>query len=171
MRDLPTSPRPSRLGRVERAILDAMTSAGGFISRDVLRDIVYPPASSARSRRPQSERRQDPQRRALAEASISRAIVSLERKRLLIRDHSRSTGRTMLSSPDQAELPVWEETARAEEDMSAHCLRVSHAWSVLARRSQARARILRTERALDSTESERRDDLEAIERMEGGDGH
>ena len=168
MRDLPVGPRPARLGRVERAILDAMAAAGGLIARDVVRDIAYPPPSRGRRKHVHPERTQDPRARALAEAAISRAIVSLERKGLIVREHNRNTGRTTLRSPGQKQLPVWEETARAEEDMAAHCLRLSRAWSELARKSQSRAKVLRAERSVDSTESERRDDLKAIEKMEAG---
>lgn len=170
MRVPPTGPRPPRLGRVERAILDAMVAAGGFIARDVVRDIAYPPASRGRRKRAHAARTQDPRDRALAEAAISRAIVSLERKGLLLREHNRNTGRTTLRSPDQAQLPAWEETARAEEDLAAHCLGVSRAWSELARKSQSRAKVLRADRSVDSTESERREDLETIEKMEAGEG-
>src|SRR5262249_42191858 len=99
--------------------------------------------------------------------AVSRAIVSLERKKLLVREHNARTGRTLLLSPDHAHLPEWEEMARAEEDLAAHALRVAHSWTALARRAQKRAAALRADRAIEGTEPERRADLETIDGMQG----
>ncbi len=98
---------------------------------------------------------------------MSRSIQSLERKGLLIREHSPHTGRTVLMSPDRDRLPEWEEMARAEEDLAAHCLRVSEAWNELARRSRRRAAQLRAERVLEATEAERQADLGEMGRLQG----
>lgn len=98
---------------------------------------------------------------------MSRAIVSLERKGLLVREHSPRTGRTVLMSPDRQGLPEWEEMARAEEDLAAHCLRLAEQWTALARRSRARAAALRTARRVEGTEAERNGDLEEMARLQG----
>lgn len=104
---------------------------------------------------------------------MSRAIVSLVRKKLIVREHNPRTGRTLLLSPERVHLPDWEEMARAEEDLAAHALRVADSWTVLARRAQKRAAALRTDRAVEATEAERRADLDEIERLQaeaGGGG-
>jgi DNA-binding MarR family transcriptional regulator len=112
----------------------------------------------------------DQQARARAEAAVSRAIVSLERKKLVVREHNPRTGRTLLLSPDRLHLPDWEEMARAEEDLAAHAIRVADSWISLARRAQKRAALLRAERTIEGTEAERRADLEVIDRMQADSG-
>ena len=98
---------------------------------------------------------------------MSRAIVSLERKKLLVREHNPRTGRTLLLSPGRVHLPDWEEMARAEEDLAAHAIRVADTWTALARRAQKRAATLRSDRAIEGTEAQRRADLDEIDRMHG----
>lgn len=98
---------------------------------------------------------------------MSRAIVSLERKQLLVREHNPRTGRTLLLVPGGVHLPDWEEMARAEEDLAAHAVRVADTWTTLARRAQKRAATLRSERAIEGTEAERSADLAEIDRMQG----
>ena len=161
-----SGPNP-RLGRVEAAILDALLRSGGLIQRDKARDHAFPrlrehgthPLGRTAALREQ-------QSRARAEAAVSRAIVSLERKQLLIREHNARTGRTLLLSPGRVHLPAWEEMARAEEDLAAHALRVADSWTALARRAQRRAAAVRTDRAVEGTEAERRADLDEIDRMQ-----
>lgn len=157
-----------RLGRLETAILQALERAGGFVPREEAVEYAFPRlrvhVAGSRSR---TAARQHQRERARAEAAISRAIVSLERKRLVVRDHNPRTGRTLLRSPDQATLPDWEEIARAEEDLAAFCLRMAKEWTTLARRSQHRAAAVRAERSVDDTEAERRKDLAEIDRMQG----
>ena len=97
---------------------------------------------------------------------MSRAIVSLVRKQLVVREHNPRTGRTLLLSPDRGHLPDWEEMARAEEDLAAHAMRVADGWTALARRAQKRAATLRTDRAVEGTEAERQADLDEIDRMQ-----
>lgn len=101
---------------------------------------------------------------------MSRAIVSLERKKLLMREHNPRTGRTLLLSPDRVHLPDWEEMARAEEDLAHHAMRVADSWTALARRAQKRAAALRSDRTVEGTETERRADLVEIDRMQGAAG-
>lgn len=110
------------------------------------------------------------QARARAEAAVSRAIVSLERKELVIREHNPRTGRTLLLSPDRIHLPDWEEMARAEEDLAAHSMRLADMWTAFARRAQKRAAALRSERAIEATEAERQADLDEIDRVQGETG-
>jgi DNA-binding MarR family transcriptional regulator len=156
-----------RLGRVEAAILDALSEAGGCMQRDQAREHVYPTPTKSRGARAAPTRQQLGRQRANAEAGLSRAIVSLERKGLIVREHNVLTGRTTLRRPQDLRLPEWEETARAEEDLAAHCLRLAAKWSALARRSQRRAAALRVERFVDATEAERRYDLDEIDRLQG----
>ncbi len=98
---------------------------------------------------------------------MSRAIVSLERKGLLLRERNPVTGRTALRAADKAVLPVWELLARAEEDMAAHSRRVASEWQALAARARRRAGVIRAERSASSTELARQEDLEAMHRLEG----
>lgn len=165
---LPERTSHVRLGRLETAILHALDSAGGFLQREEAVEFAFPRLRTrpdgARGR---SAGRQHQRERARAEAAISRAIVSLERKQLVVREHNPRTGRTLLRSPGQPRLPDWEEIARAEEDLAAFCLRMAKEWTTLARRSQRRAASVRSERSVEDTEDERRTDLAEIDRMQG----
>lgn len=160
---------PVRLGRLETAILQALDGAGGFLQREEAVEYAFPRlrarADGARGR---AAGKQHQRERARAEAAISRAIVSLERKALVVREHNQRTGRTMLRSPNQPRLPDWEEIARAEEDLAGFCLRMAGEWTALARRSRRRAATVRSERSVEDTEDERRTDLSEIDRMQGG---
>jgi DNA-binding MarR family transcriptional regulator len=98
---------------------------------------------------------------------LSRAILSLERKGLVLRERNARTGRTLLRSADRRQLPDWEEMARAEEDLAAHCRRVATSWRTLARRAQQRADSVRSLRSADATESERQTDLGELARLQG----
>jgi len=110
---------------------------------------------------------QDRLRRARAEAALSRAILSLERKGLVVRERNARTGRTLLRSADRGDLPEWEEMARAEEDLAAHCRRVAASWRTLARRALERAEAVRSERSADATERARQTDLDEMARLQG----
>lgn len=157
-----------RLGRLETAILEALRGAGGFLQREEAVEYAFPRLRLHRAgTQSRSAARQHQRERARAEAAISRAIVSLERKELVVREHNPHTGRTLLRSPDQPRLPDWEEIARAEEDLAAFCLRMARDWTGLARRSQRRAAAVRAERSVEETETERQADLAAIDRMQG----
>ena len=161
-----TGPNP-RLGRVEAAILDALQRSGGLIQRDEARDHAFP-RLRVRDTHPRGRTAamREQQARARAEAAVSRAIVSLVRKKLVVREHNPRTGRTLLLSPERVQLPDWEEMARAEEDLAAHAMGVADSWTALARRAQKRAAALRTDRAVEGTEAERRADLAEIDRMQ-----
>ena len=141
-----------RLGRVERAILDALPRDGGFVSRDTVVRSAYPEdtAQGARAR---------VEGRALAEAAVSRAIGSLQRKGLVVRDRNRVTGRTLLRSPAVVDDPAWELVARAEEDFSVHAAAMARHWRSLSARARGRASRLRVDRSPDATDEERRLDL------------
>jgi hypothetical protein len=57
--------------------------------------------------------------------------------------------------------------ARAEEDLAAQCLRLADAWAALARRSRARAAVVRSARSVAGTEAERDADLDEMARLQG----
>jgi DNA-binding MarR family transcriptional regulator len=155
------------LGRVEIAILDVLSRHGGLTPRDEALAEAFPRARGAANGDGASLAVQDRLRRARAEAALSRAILSLERKGLIVRERNPRTGRTLLRSADRQELPEWEEMARAEEDLAAHCRRVASSWRTLARRAQQRAESVRTERTTQATETERQTDLEEMARLQG----
>lgn len=152
------------MGRVQIAILDALSRSGGLTPRaEVLRAAFPGPARSASG----SDGRRGKAERARADAAISRAILSLERKGLVIRERNPVTGRTVLRGTGQPELPVWELLARAEEDLAAHCRRTAAEWRQLGDRARQRADTIRRERSPSSTEGPRIQDLEVIHRLEG----
>ena len=156
-----------RLGRVEIAILDVLSRHGGLTPRDEALAEAFPRARAVSRGDGTAAAMQDRLRRARAEAALSRAILSLERKGLIVRERNARTGRTLLRSADRQQLPEWEEMARAEEDLAAHCRRVATSWRTLARRAQQRADSARTLRSADATETERRSDLEEMARLQG----
>lgn len=98
---------------------------------------------------------------------MSRAILTLERKGLLVRERNPRTGRTALRGADQPTLPVWELLARAEEDLAVHCRRNAAAWQALAARARQRAQAIRLERSTSSSDEEREADLQLMRRLEG----
>ena len=157
----------ARLGRVEIAILDVLSRHGGLTPRDEALEEAFPRARAQPGTDGAASAVQDRLRRARAEAALSRAIHSLERKGLIVRERNVRTGRTLLRSADRRPLPEWEETARAEEDLAAHCRRLAASWRALARRAQQRADAVRTERSADATEIERQGDLEEMTRLQG----
>lgn len=165
--DAITSVSSPRLGRVEIAILDVLSRHGGLTPRDEALAEAFPRSRASSNGDIQPEAVQDRLRRARAEAALSRAILSLERKGLIVRERNPRTGRTLLRSADRPELPQWEELARAEEDLAAHCRRLAAAWRTLARRAQQRAESVRTERNTLATEAERQTDLAEMTRLQG----
>jgi DNA-binding MarR family transcriptional regulator len=156
-----------RLGRVEIAILDALSRSGGLTQRDEAMQRAFPALRAAGATVADPMSPQDRLRRARAEAALSRAIVSLERKGLLVRERNVRTGRTLLRTAGDVKLPEWEEMARAEEDLAAHCRRVAGTWRALARRALQRAEAVRAERSADATEGERSADLAEINQLQG----
>ena len=150
-----------RLGRVERAILAALPRDGGFVSRDTVVRAAYPdakpPAAVASADRAVVQ--PVPEGRALAEAAVSRAIASLQRKGLVVRDRNRVTGRTLLRSSAALHDPSWELVARAEEDFSAHAAAMARQWRSLSARARERAGRVRVDRSPTGTEDERRLDM------------
>lgn len=155
------------LGRVERAILDELSRSGGLTHRERLVRIAYPelerePAGSAHASAA-SERR-----RARAEAATTRAIRSLETKGLLHRQRNERTGRVLIVTAGVEDVPEWEAMARAEEDLAAHCRKLSERWTNLARRAKSRAGRIRAERSWESSEEERVEDLDLVSRLDQG---
>lgn len=147
-------PEP-RLGRVEQVVLDELIRRGAVTPRDLLVRAAFPSAGGP-----------DHTGRAPAEAAVSRAIRSLERKGLLVRERDAQTGRTSVRPPSQTALPRWEQLARAEEDLAAHCRRRATEWQALASRARVRARRLRTEQSSLGTEEGRTRDLDRIARLD-----
>jgi len=147
-------PQPARLGRVEQAVLDELTRRGVITPRSALLPIVYPSLAPGDARR------------ATAEAAVSRALRSLEAKGLVVRERDSRTGRTSVRAPGMQALPRWEQLARAEEDLAAHCRQRARDWQQLASRATRRAARLRSDRASEGTEPERTADLERIARLD-----
>lgn len=151
-----------RLGRVERAILAALPPDGGFVPRDTVVRSAFPEAKPQAAMSAHDDAVAEPlsEPRALAEAAVSRAIGSLQRKGLVVRDRNRDTGRTLLRSSAAADQPAWELVARAEEDFSAHAAAIAQQWRALSNRARERAGRVRVDRSPDGTEDERRVDME-----------
>lgn len=146
---------------MEIAILDTLSAQGGLAPRDAALAFAFPEVARA-------EGGTEPATaiRARAEAALSRAIVSLQRKGLVVRERNQVTRRTLLRSAGQQTLPVWELLARAEEDLAAHCQRTAAEWSRVAGRARERADVIRRERSSASTEASRQQDLELLHRLE-----
>ena len=156
-----------RIGRIERVVLEELSRSEGLTFRDGLVALAFPSlgesptGGEARIRAWRS-------RRDRAEAAVSRALLSLERKVLARRDRNDRSGRTLIRSSQATELPDWEQLARAEEDMAAHCRKLAARWEALAVRAQRRAELLREERSDAATEDERSGDLQAVDELERG---
>ena len=161
----PASPEP-RIGRIEAVVLKTLGQSGGLTPRDEVLLAAYPelapdPRGGVGAVAPLRARR------ARAEAAVSRALTSLERKGLVVRERNDVTGRTMIRTATGGPLPTWEQLARAEEDLAAHCGRVAREWEALARRARRRAAAIRTARSDAEIEEERDSDLEFVARLEG----
>ncbi|GAC1329941.1 MAG: hypothetical protein NVSMB17_06790 [Candidatus Dormibacteria bacterium] len=152
-----------KLGRVERSILQTLAELGGIAERAAAVDAAFPDAVGARDDQPGVR----DARRARAEAATSRAVVSLERKGLVQRQRNLRTGRTFLILPGITEVPGWEQLARAEEDLAAHCQKTARSWQLLASRARSRAASIRATRSSDETEGERSIDLRSVAELEG----
>lgn len=159
------SGRPiARLGRVEAVVLDVLRLNHGLTPRDQVVLAAFPSlATGSDEEEPAAARG----RRARAEAAVSRALVSLERKGLVIRDRNEVTGRTMIRTPSNAALPGWEQMARAEEDLAVHFSRLAREWEQLALRARRRAVRIRADRSEAAVQAERASDLDAVARLEG----
>ena len=159
----------TRLGRVELAILNELGRSGGLTQREAVVAAAFPEAEGALGGHATDTESGAGTRahRARAQAAVSRAIVTLERKGLLVRERNPRTGRTTLRGADQAPLPVWELLARAEEDLAVHCRRTASEWLALAGRARERATSIRRERSSTPSEPEREADIELMHRLEG----
>ena len=148
----PSKSRPRRLGRVEVAVLRAIDGGGGLIRREEALLAAYPGAADQRGR-------------ALAHAGLSRALLTLERKGLIVKERDPSNTTTLLFAANLTTLPEWEQLARAEEDLAAHCGRTAAAFDALARRARSRARSIRTQRSADACDGERNADLATLDQL------
>lgn len=161
-----------RLGSVERAIVGLLMADGGPVPRTRVVHALYPSLCP--------EQRGDDSwavgdttsssasasRRALIDATVSRAIASLARKGLIVRERQRATGRTILRTVRvDAPMPDWENVARAEEDFAAQAASRAEQWRTLAGRARQRALRIREERRLDSTDDERTVDVQMAQRL------
>ena len=95
----------------------------------------------------------------LAEAAITGAIGSLQRKGLGVGDRNRLTERTLLGSSAATGYTSWELMARAEEDFSALAAAMARRWRSLSTRARERAARLWVDRSPAGTEDERRVDV------------
>ena len=161
----PRSATP-RFGRVEREILQKLRAESGLTQREDILHAAFPDMGPRPQGEPESTRWDG--QRARAEATISRAIRSLEVKKLVRRQRNARTGRTLIQLAGITDLPDWERMARGEEDLAAHYRHRAREWSELARRAQARAERVRDERSYESTEEERADDLDIASGLEAG---
>jgi DNA-binding MarR family transcriptional regulator len=151
-----------RLGRVEQVIVDELHARGGVTPREWLVRVAFPARHGAQATDATLSR----EARARAEAAVSRAIRSLEEKGFVVRERDARTRRTSVRVADQTSLPRWEQLARAEEDLAAHCRQRAHEWQQLAGRATKRASRLRSDQSSAGTEEDRRRDIERIESLE-----
>lgn len=158
----------ARLGSVERAILDLLEADGGPVTRSSVVHALYPSLGPDRSgdEWKGAGHATSATQRTLVEATVSRAVASLARKGLIVRDRQRATGRTILrTTRAEAPLPDWESVARDEEDFAAQAASRAEHWRTLAARARRRAMRLREERRLDTTGDERSMDVHMAERL------
>ena len=152
---MPEQGAEPRLGWVEQVILDELTQRSVVTPREVLVRTAFPALGPS-----------DQARRNSAEAAVSRAIRSLERKGLVVRERDGRTGRTSVRSPQRGALPRWEQLARAEEDLAAHCRMRAAEWQQLASRARTRAHRIRMEQSSGLTDEGRRHDLARIAHLD-----
>ena len=150
----PAEASEHRLGRVEIAVIRAIESAGGPIRREEALVAAYPG-------------RTNPRQRALAHAGLSRALLTLERKGLIVRERDPGNTTTLVRAAGLTTLPDWEQLARAEEDLATHCGKTADTWDRLARRARQRARSIRSDRSVSSCDGERQADLAELNRLTG----
>ena len=156
-----TSEQP-RLGRVEQVILQELGRRGVLTPRDALVRAAFP----ALERRHAAAPDEGDAVRDRAESAVSRALRSLEKKGLIVRERDARTRRTYVRMPGDRALPRWEQLARAEEDLAAHCRQRAREWQQLASAASGRARRIRLDRSSTGTEPERARDLERLARLE-----
>ena len=152
-----------RLGRVELVILQELSRQGVLTPRDALVHAAFPLPGRPEDKGDEDEWRRQ---RSRAESAVSRAIRSLESKGLVARERDPRTGRTAVRLPGDTKVPMWEQLARAEEDLAAHCRQRARELQQLASRATRRARQLRVDRASDSTELDRSRDLRRLAELE-----
>ena len=148
--------RSVRLGSAEESILQELRRVGGPVPRQLLVHLVHETGASSR----RGVRSQAPEKHALknAESTLSRALRSLERKKLVARTYSRATRQTLVSLSDPPAPPQWELQAEREEAFATRCDAAATELTQLARRARRRASRLRTERSTTATAREREDD-------------
>src|SRR4051812_14379591 len=123
-----SDPSRLRIGRVEQVVLDELMRVDTLTPREAVVRLAYPSLT--------------PTGRSSAEAAVSRAIRSLEQKGLVVRERNPRTGRTWVRAPGASALPRWEQLARAEEDLAAHCRLRASEWLRLASHADGRAALL-----------------------------
>lgn len=155
-----------RLGSVEAAVLEEVRVAGGLMQRRHALAATFPEFATDTRGSHAAAGGLTGRRRAVAQATLSRAVSSLERKGLLRRDRNPTTGKVMLRAAGRTQIPDWERRARSDEDMEEYCRRLAAQWSELAQRFGVRASFLRAERSTAGTNDERRVDLEQVRQLE-----
>lgn len=143
------------LGSAEESILGELRRIGGPVPRQLLVKLVHEAAASSRRPRPGVT---DARALKNAESTLSRALRSLERKKLVVRTYSRATRQTLVSLIDSPTPPPWEQEAQREELFAARCDAASTELVQLARRARRRASRLRMERSTTATARERESD-------------
>jgi DNA-binding MarR family transcriptional regulator len=142
-----------RLGSAEESILFELRRSGGPVPRQRLVKLVQETAaSSRRSPQPVSDEIRGIKN---AESTLSRALRSLERKKLISRTYSRATRQTLVSLADAPAPPLWELEAQREEAFASRCDTAATELIQLARRARRRASRLRMERSTTATSRER----------------
>lgn len=148
--------RSVRLGSAEETVLLELRRIGGPVPRQLLVHRVHETAAPSRRR----ARSQPTEKRALknAESTLSRALRSLERKKLVVRTYSRATRQTLVSLSDAPAPPLWEVQAQRDEAFAVRCDAAATELIQLARRARRRASRLRIERSATATAREREGD-------------
>lgn len=145
-----TMPSPARLGRVERSVLEALHRSGGVVARQTVLRAAFPAhvgihVVGGATARDTSDGRMH--RRALAEASLSRAISSLHRKGLVVPERVAWRGPTLLRLASAGSLPEWEELARTEDEFASRVLELARHCRAVASRARRHAQQLRLQRS------------------------
>jgi DNA-binding MarR family transcriptional regulator len=153
-----------RLGRVELVILEELSRRAVLTQRDALLHAAFPSLGTAPSATASTEDWR--KNRSRAESAVSRAIRSLETKGMLVRERDPRTGRTSVRLPGDTREPVWEQLARAEEDLAVHCRQRARELQALASRASRRAQQLRVDHSTDATDPERSRDLRRLAELE-----
>lgn len=158
--------RLPRLGEVEQAILDVLNADEGPVLRSQVVRVLSGTAPKRRAYTRRSAEHTATTRRTTLETSVSRAIRSLVRKGLIVREQQRGTRRAILRvRRPQAPPPDWERIARGEEDFAAQAASWAAHWHTLAVRARARAIQLRKERRVAVTRAERALDARVAARL------